>query len=94
MSTTAVVRSYLARAFPKGVRDFQIDSTHDFDFAVRLEDGSERFFRVSYEEATETEDLQGDLERGKVADEIRQAPPNVQIVLTTTGVRSRPLSRF
>jgi hypothetical protein len=90
MSTTTVVRSYLAGAFPNGVRDFQLPSTDDFDFAVRLEDGSERFFRVSYEEATETEDLRGDLELWKVADELRQVPPNEQIVLTTTGVRSQP----
>jgi hypothetical protein len=45
-------------------------------------------------EATESEDLQSDLERWRVADEIRQALPNVQTVLTTTGVRSQPLPRF
>ena len=93
MSATAVVRSYLAREFSKGVRDFQLPSTNDLDFAVRLQDGTERFFRVSCEAAEETEDLRGDLERWKVAHEIRQALPNVQVVLTTTGVRTQIFSR-
>ena len=85
------IRRYLEKAVPQGVRDFEVAEVNDFNFALTLKDGSERFFRISHEAAHETHDLLADLERLEVADVIRQAAPKIRVVLTTTGLRADPI---
>jgi hypothetical protein len=90
MTAFDATSGHLKSSFPQGVRDFEVVEVNDFDFAVTLKDGSERFFRISYEAAHETHDLLADLERLEVADVIRQAAPKIRVVLTTTGLRADP----